>query len=112
MSRHIPRDDRAAGQALAEYALILSLIVIFSILALVLDRDSIRIAFKALHREDERLRGTALEYLETVLPDEIRDAVWPFLGEARPLRSPRPAAEILADLLGAREAAEPERRKG
>lgn len=41
MSRHIPRDDRAAGQALAEYALILSLIVIFSILALLLMGDQI-----------------------------------------------------------------------
>ena len=76
---------------------------IFSILALVLDRESIRIAFKALHQEDTRLRGTALEYLETVLPDEIRDAVWPFLGEARPMRPARPANEILADLVDARE---------
>jgi AAA family ATP:ADP antiporter len=76
---------------------------VFSILALVLDRESIRIAFKALHQEDERLRGTALEYLETVLPDEIRDAVWPFLGEARPMRPARPANEILADLMNARE---------
>ena len=76
---------------------------IFSILALVLDRESIRIAFKALHQADARLRGTALEYLETVLPDEIRDAVWPFLGEARPMRPARPANEILADLVDARE---------
>lgn len=76
---------------------------IFSILALVLDRESIRIAFKALHQEDSRLRGTALEYLETVLPDQVRDAVWPFLGEARPMRPARPASEILADLVGARE---------
>jgi hypothetical protein len=77
---------------------------VFSVLALVLDRGSIRIAFEALHQEDARLRGTALEYLETVLPDEIRDAVWPFLGEARPMRLARSANEILADLLKAREA--------
>jgi hypothetical protein len=81
---------------------------IFSILALVLDRESIRIAFKALHQNDARLRGTALEYLDTVLPDEIRDAVWPFLGEARPMRPARPANEILADLVDAREASKPE----
>jgi ATP/ADP translocase len=78
---------------------------VFSVLALVLDRDSIRLAFKALHQDDARLRGTALEYLETVLPDEIRDAVWPYLGEARPRRPARPASEILADLSKAREAA-------
>jgi len=81
---------------------------VFSLLALVLDRESIRIAFKALHAEDTRLRGTALEYLETLLPDEICDAVWPFLGEARPMRMARPAEEILADLLGSREL--PERK--
>jgi hypothetical protein len=74
---------------------------VFSILALILDPESIRIAFKSLHQADERLRGTALEYLETVLPDEVRDAVWPYLGEARPMRSARPANEILADLLKA-----------
>jgi hypothetical protein len=82
---------------------------VFSILALVLDRESIRTAFKALHQEDARLRGTALEYLETVLPEEVRDAVWPFLGEERPMRPARPANEILADLTRAGEAAKPKR---
>jgi hypothetical protein len=81
---------------------------VFSVLALVLDRESMRIAFKALHQKDERLRGTALEYLETLLPDEICDAVWPFLGEERPMRPARPAEEILADLLNARDV--PKRR--
>ena len=77
---------------------------VFTLLALNLDRESFRIAFKALHEDDPRLRGTALEYLETVLPDAIRDAVWPFLGEDRPLRAARPAKEILADLVAARKA--------
>jgi AAA family ATP:ADP antiporter len=71
---------------------------VFTLLALHLDRGSLVIAFKALHNGDERLRGTALEYLETVLPDEIRDAVWPYLGEQRPMRPARSALEILADL--------------
>jgi AAA family ATP:ADP antiporter len=84
---------------------------VFSILALVLDRESIRIAFKALHQEDTRLRGTALEYLEILLPDEIRAAVWPFLGEARPMRPGRPAEEILADLLNAGEVSKVKRDK-
>jgi len=79
---------------------------VFSILALVLDRESMRIAFEALHQNDERLRGTALEYLETLLPDEICDAVWPFLGEVRPMRPARRAEEILADLLNARDVSE------
>jgi AAA family ATP:ADP antiporter len=70
----------------------------FTLLALHLDRQSLRLAFKALHESDERVRGTALEYLETVLPDEVRDAVWPFLGEERPMRPPRSPLAILADL--------------
>ena len=41
MLPHTPIDERAAGQGLAEYALILSLIVIFSILALLLMGDQI-----------------------------------------------------------------------
>jgi hypothetical protein len=71
---------------------------VFMLLGLTLDRVSLRLAFKALHEKDERLRGTALEYLETVLPDEVRDAVWPFLGEERPMRAARSALDILADL--------------
>jgi Flp pilus assembly pilin Flp len=41
MPPRAPLVDRAAGQGLAEYALILSLIVIFSILALLLMGDQI-----------------------------------------------------------------------
>jgi len=71
---------------------------VFTLLALTLDRQSLRLAFKALHESDQRLRGTALEYLDTVLPDEARDVVWPFLGEERPMRPARSPLEILADL--------------
>lgn len=77
---------------------------VFTLLALHLDRESLRIAFKALHEQDAHFRGTALEYLETVLPDEVRDAVGPFLGEDRPLRTARLATEILADLREASKA--------
>jgi hypothetical protein len=71
---------------------------VFNLLALNLDRGALAIAFKALHTGDQRLRGTALEYLETVLPNEIRDAVWPYLGEERPMRRAREVSAILADL--------------
>lgn len=77
---------------------------IFNLLALHLDPASLRTAFKALHEADDALRGTALEYLETVLPGEVRDLVWPFFGEIRPMRAARPANEILADLEKARKA--------
>ena len=71
---------------------------VFNVLALHLDPESLRTAFKALHEKDGFVRGTALEYLETVLPDDVRDLVWPFVGEARPMRAARPAGDILADL--------------
>ncbi len=73
----------------------------FTILSLHLDREPLRMAFRALHHEDMKHRGTALEYLETVLPVELRAAVWPFLGETGPLPAARPAQEILSELLQA-----------
>lgn len=71
---------------------------IFTILCLHLDREPLRMAFRALHHEDTKYRGTALEYLNTVLPPQIRDLVWPFLGQTTPLRSARAASDLLAEL--------------
>jgi hypothetical protein len=46
------------------------------------------------------LQGTALEYLEGVLPAAIRQPLWPYLEDRRPAkRSTRPRDEVLADLL-------------
>ena len=74
---------------------------VFTILALHLDREPLRMAFRALHQEDDRHRGTALEYLQTILPADIRDAVWPFLGAVAPLPIARSANEVLEDLIRA-----------
>src|SRR4051812_32060590 len=71
---------------------------VFTILSLHLEREPLRMAFKALYHEDTRYRGTALEYLDTVLPGEIREILWPFLGAAVPLPTARAAHELLADL--------------
>ena len=71
---------------------------VFTLLALHLEREPLRMAFRALHHQDVRHRGTALEYLDTVLPAEIRNAVWPLLGETGPLPKARAAQEVLADL--------------
>lgn len=82
--------DRA-GQSLAH---------VFTLLSLVLPREPLQIAFRALHTEDQQLQGTALEYLEGVLPAPIRERLWPFLEDRRPVSHPaRPRDEILADLL-------------
>ena len=67
--------------------------------------EPLRIAFRGLHTDDPRLRGTALEYLEGVLPPRIREQLWPFLEDRRPAasRETRPRDEILADLLRSHE---------
>ncbi|RPI53220.1 MAG: HEAT repeat domain-containing protein, partial [Acidobacteria bacterium] len=56
-----------------------SLAHIFSLLSLILPSQPLQIAFQSLQSANGRLRGTALEYLEGVLPAEIRQQVWPFL---------------------------------
>jgi hypothetical protein len=82
--------DRAS-QALAH---------VFTLLALVLPTQPLRIAFRGLHTDDQGLRGTALEYLECVLPADIRERLWPFLEDRRPpQKAARPRDEALADLL-------------
>lgn len=73
---------------------------VFTLLSLVLPRQPLRIAFRGLHVSDPLLRGTALEYLESALPPEIRKPLWPYLEDRRPRRAPtpRPQEEALAEL--------------
>jgi hypothetical protein len=86
--------DRA-GQSLAHA---------FTLLSLVLPTAPLQIAYRGLHTDDPSLRGTALEYLEGVLPPDIRDRLWPFLSD-RPTKpgDSRAREEILADLLRSNE---------
>jgi hypothetical protein len=73
---------------------------VFTLLSLILPKEPLRIAFRGLHTADRTLRGTALEYLETILPEEVRRSMWPFL-EAGPVhtRDRRTREEVLDDLL-------------
>jgi hypothetical protein len=61
-----------------------SLAHVFTLLSLVLSPEPLKIALRGLNAGDENLRGTALEYLESVLPPVIREALWPFLEDHRP----------------------------
>jgi hypothetical protein len=77
-----------------------SLAHVFTLLALALPPEPLRVAFRGLHTDDPNLRGTALEYLEGVLPPNIRERLWPFLEDPRDRRrTSRPRDEILAELL-------------
>lgn len=73
---------------------------VFTLLSLVYERDAVRLAYWALHGHDRALRGTALEYLENVLPGALRQALWPLLGERLGEgRAARPAGELVRELL-------------
>jgi hypothetical protein len=52
---------------------------VFSLLALVLPREPVRTAFRALHSADRALMDLALEYLERAVPLEVRQTLWPVL---------------------------------
>jgi ATP:ADP antiporter, AAA family len=73
---------------------------LFILLSLILPRDTLRLAFHGLHTQDAYLRGTALEYLETVLPEPIWARLWPLLeqGETQP-RTGRTADQALKELV-------------
>jgi ATP:ADP antiporter, AAA family len=77
-----------------------SLTHVFTLLTLALPAQPLQIAFRSLQTEDMQLRGTALEYLDGVLPAPIRDRLWPYLEVLGPVsRRARPRDEILADLM-------------
>jgi hypothetical protein len=72
---------------------------VFALLSLVGEREPLRMAHWALGGQDPALRGTALEYLENVLPDDVTRALWPQLGLHGPtLRPRRPPHQIAHDL--------------
>lgn len=72
---------------------------VFTLLGLVLERDALRLSFRAVFSSDRAMRGTALEYLENVLPDDIRHGLWAHLGlEPSDRRDVRPSAALLEEL--------------
>ena len=75
---------------------------VFNLLALVLEREPLLIASRAFDSDDMYLRGTALEYLETVLAPGIFAALAPRLSAApAPVLRKRDLAMVRAELLDA-----------
>jgi hypothetical protein len=67
---------------------------VFTVLGLVLPAEPLRIALHAVQTDDSALRETALEYLESILPADVRIQLWPLLeNDSRATR----AAAIVAD---------------
>jgi hypothetical protein len=75
---------------------------VFTLLSLVLEREPVHIAAQAFDSGDMHLRGTALEYLEVVLPSGIFAALVPRLSAVPgPIAHKRGAAMVRAQLLEA-----------
>ena len=74
---------------------------LFTLLTLALPRETVRLAFHGLHTDDRYLSGTAIEYLETVLPEAVWAKLRPFLeeDEGRATRPARTSQEAMRELL-------------
>ena len=75
---------------------------VFNLLALAIEREPVRIAARSFTTDDQYVRGTALEYLETVLAPGLFSALQPLLAATctLPVRR-RAAADVRADLIRA-----------
>jgi AAA family ATP:ADP antiporter len=87
---------------------------VFTLLTLAVAREPVQIAYRALRSQDRAMRGTALEYLENVLPEDMRAALLPHLDAPRTAPRRRATAEVEADLLrsGDRLPVLPKRQEG
>ncbi|MET0412239.1 MAG: hypothetical protein ABW217_13135 [Polyangiaceae bacterium] len=87
MAREVVSQDRAVDH-------------VFTLLGLTVEDEALELARISLSSRDEKLRGTALEYLEHVLPEPIRSRLWPYLqaGYAPRPATPRATAEIADEL--------------
>lgn len=74
---------------------------VFRVLGLVLPAEPLRIALHAVQTDDPTLRGTALEYLESILPPDVRAQLWPFLENDESAATPSEAAERLVEAAAA-----------
>ena len=80
----------------------LSLKHTFRLLSLILDPDAVRAAYQGIVSDDDRLSSLALEYLEQVLPKDVKDRLWPFIGdmtERQREQAIRPIGDVVEDLV-------------
>lgn len=75
---------------------------LFNLFGLILGPGVMDICYHALQTEDPGIRGTALEYLENQLPQNVREPLWPLIASGRiATKSDRSTKEIMYDLLQA-----------
>jgi hypothetical protein len=68
------------------------------LLGLVYDREAFRLARAALDSADLKLRGTALEYLDNVLPSTVKATLFALIPDPRSQRSERVTQDLLDEL--------------
>jgi len=71
---------------------------VLRLLGLVFDREAFRLARAALGHADAKLHGTALEYLDNVLPAAIKSPLFAVLPSQPGLRSQRVERELIDEL--------------
>lgn len=84
-------ERRQAALASLEHAIV--------VLSLVLEREPLGLAYRALGSEDQALRGTALEYFETVLPEALRGIALPLFNRLAPQGRTKRDTKTLRDEL-------------
>ncbi len=74
---------------------------VFALLSLTLERQALRIAWTAMKSSDRALRGTALEYLNNVLPEDVFPRVRSLFGASTVVFAARerPAQQVTDELL-------------
>jgi hypothetical protein len=93
-------DDLLSGRA--QHRGQLSLKHTFRLVSLILEPDAVRAAYQGIVSDDDRLFSLALEYLEQVLPRDVKDRLWPFIGdltERQREQAIRPLGEVVEDLV-------------
>jgi ATP:ADP antiporter, AAA family len=93
-----PNAAEPALSQLSELSTNRSLQHVFTILCLSLEPDEVELALRALGTNDPKLRGTALEYLENVVPGELKPALWPHLAAGPTRRGSRSRHELAGEL--------------
>lgn len=72
---------------------------VFTRLALIFEREPLRFTVSPLALGDPNLRATALEYLQNVLPDGLRHALWRHVAREGTVIQSRGSTEELANAL-------------
>ncbi len=67
---------------------------VFALLGLVFPVQPLQIALQSLYTGDRALHATALEYLESILPPDVRELLWPLVEGQTVVAAARPSRDV------------------